>query len=75
MKTNVDRAARLQQAATRMMIEGNVKRYLHALRLLFALGTAPRVMRRAIPLPTADGSRPHYGKNFRPAGSFSGRLR
>ncbi|MBP8822604.1 MAG: hypothetical protein KBH07_03035 [Flavobacteriales bacterium] len=37
MKTNVDRAARLQQAATRMMIEGNVKRYLHALRLLFAL--------------------------------------
>ncbi|MCC6838697.1 MAG: hypothetical protein IT230_00915 [Flavobacteriales bacterium] len=37
MRTNVERAAKLQQTATRMMLEGNVQRYLHALRLLVAV--------------------------------------
>lgn len=37
MKPNTERARKLQQAATRMMLEGNVESYLHALRLLFAL--------------------------------------
>ncbi len=37
MKTNMERALRLKEAATRMMIEGNVERYLRAMRLLFTL--------------------------------------
>lgn len=37
MKPNMERAQRLNAIATRMMIEGNVERYLQALRLLFAL--------------------------------------
>ncbi|MFZ1659819.1 MAG: hypothetical protein WAT61_13410 [Flavobacteriales bacterium] len=32
-----DRAKKLTEVATRMMMAGNVNRYLHALRLLFAL--------------------------------------
>ncbi|HMN07096.1 MAG TPA: hypothetical protein PKD45_15380 [Flavobacteriales bacterium] len=34
MKPNLERAQRLNAIATRMMMEGNVERYLHALRLL-----------------------------------------
>lgn len=37
MKTNLERALRLKKAADRMMIEGNVERHLHAMRLLFTL--------------------------------------
>lgn len=37
MKPDKGRAARLNAIATRMMIEGNVERYLHALRLIFML--------------------------------------
>lgn len=37
MKPNMERAQRLNVIATRMMLEGNVERYLHALRLLFAV--------------------------------------
>lgn len=37
MKPNMERAKRLNALATRMMIEGNVERYLQALRLLFTL--------------------------------------
>ncbi len=37
MKPNIERARKLEATATRMMIAGNVERYLHALRLLFTL--------------------------------------
>ena len=37
MKPNTERARKLMDTATRMMLAGNVERYLHALRLLFAL--------------------------------------
>lgn len=37
MKPNMERAQRLSAIATRMMIEGNVERYLHALHLLFTV--------------------------------------
>lgn len=37
MKPNTERARKLKDAATRMMMAGNVERYVHALRLLFAL--------------------------------------
>ena len=43
MQPNIERAQKLQQAATRMMLDGNVERYLHALRLLFALRSRPVV--------------------------------
>lgn len=39
MKPNAARAQNLMNAATRMMVAGDVERYLHALRLLFALRT------------------------------------
>lgn len=44
MKPNVERAEKLMEVATRMMLAGNVERYLHALRLLFALRTRPVAM-------------------------------
>lgn len=37
MKPNAERARKLMDAATRMMLVGDVERYMHALRLLFAL--------------------------------------
>lgn len=37
MKPNAERARNLMNAATRMMLAGNVERYMHALRLLVAL--------------------------------------
>lgn len=37
MKANKERAERLNAIATRMMIEGNVERYLRALHLLFTV--------------------------------------
>jgi hypothetical protein len=37
MKPNMERARKLMDTATRMMMEGNVERYLHALRLLMAM--------------------------------------
>ena len=37
MKPNMERARKLMETATRMMLEGNVERYLRALRLLVAL--------------------------------------
>ena len=37
MKPFATRAQKLNETATRMMLAGNVDRYLHALRLLFAL--------------------------------------
>lgn len=37
MKPNNERAQKLMDTATRMMLAGNVERYLHALHLLFVL--------------------------------------
>jgi hypothetical protein len=37
MKTNADRARKLKDAAARWMVAGDVKRHLHALRLLIDL--------------------------------------
>ncbi len=37
MNPNSDRTRKLMDAATRMMLVGDVERYLHALRLLFAM--------------------------------------
>lgn len=39
MKPNNERARKLKDTATRMMLAGNVERYLHALNLLFVLRT------------------------------------
>lgn len=39
MTPNAERAQKLMNAATRMMVAGDVQRYLHALRLLFAMRT------------------------------------
>ena len=44
MKPNTERAQKLMNVATSMMMAGNVERYLHALRLLFALRTRAVVM-------------------------------
>lgn len=44
MTPNPARAEKLMNAATRMMMVGDVERYLHALRLLFALRTRPVVV-------------------------------
>ncbi|HQV37704.1 MAG: hypothetical protein IPO60_02755 [Flavobacteriales bacterium] len=44
MKPNAERAQKLMNAATRMMMAGDVERYLHALRLLFALRMRPVAM-------------------------------
>lgn len=43
MKPNAERARKLMDTATRMMLAGDVERYLHALRLLFALRARPMV--------------------------------
>lgn len=37
MKTNADRARKLKDAAARWMVAGDVKRHLHALRLVIDL--------------------------------------
>ncbi|MBS1546387.1 MAG: hypothetical protein JST38_12340 [Bacteroidetes bacterium] len=37
MKPNTERARKLKDAATRMMMAGDVERYMHALRLLITL--------------------------------------
>lgn len=39
MTPNAERAQKLMNAATRLMVAGDVQRYLHALRLLFAMRT------------------------------------
>ena len=41
MTPNPARAQKLMNVATRMMMAGDVERYLHALRLLFALRMRP----------------------------------
>ncbi|MEO5583827.1 MAG: hypothetical protein ABIQ75_00105 [Flavobacteriales bacterium] len=44
MTPNPARAQKLMNAATRMMMAGDVERYLHALRLLVDLRTRPVAM-------------------------------
>ncbi|MCB0773519.1 MAG: hypothetical protein KJZ58_05370 [Flavobacteriales bacterium] len=39
MKPDLERTLKLKQAAERLMCEGNMERYLHALRLLLAQRT------------------------------------
>jgi hypothetical protein len=41
MKTNMERARKLKDAATRWMVAGDVQRHLHALKLLMDLRTRP----------------------------------
>ncbi|MBZ0206449.1 MAG: hypothetical protein K8H89_08995 [Flavobacteriales bacterium] len=43
MRPNAERARKLMDTATRLMLAGDVERYLHALRLLFAMRTRPMV--------------------------------
>jgi hypothetical protein len=37
MKPNMERTRKVKDAATRLMMAGDVERYMHALRLLLAL--------------------------------------
>ena len=40
MPTNLNRYQKIKRAATRLMLNGDVERYMHALRLLSSLRTA-----------------------------------
>jgi len=40
MSTNVNRYQKIKRAATRLMLKGDVERYLHALRLMSSLRPA-----------------------------------